>query len=215
MKSFAKLLTVVVAAIVFSIGMGAAPAQARDGGLAFNLALDFRTVDTYFVRSPQYFDGSFSLTGLKAEGQFDIRADKLTISPGLGLAYFFSGEYDYTAAGPTTYTGKDATAVEVDLFVQGAYEVAPKISVLGRMGLAYMAIFADEDPFGEAFDVEVTDLYLSIGGQYEISDQLAAALTYRFVMAEVDSYTDYWSAGDASLDSYSNSGFQAKLTFKF
>jgi len=137
MKSFAKLLTVVVAAIVFSIGMGAAPAQARDGGLAFNLALDFRTVDTYFVRSPQYFDGSFSLTGLKAEGQFDIRADKLTISPGLGLAYFFSGEYDYTAAGPTTYTGKDATAVEVDLFVQGAYEVAPKISVNLERGWAW------------------------------------------------------------------------------
>jgi opacity protein-like surface antigen len=144
--------------------------------------------------------------------------NRLAISPGAGLAYFFSGEYDFLS-GMNKGSG-DAQAYEADLFVQAAYLILPRASILVRPGIAYMVIAADGEnghpSWGDDFTEYFFDFYLAAGAQFEVTDRLGVALTYRFQVSELSGSTDYRLNGrDVTAESFSNKGFQIKMAYRF
>ena len=122
--------------------------------------------------------GDFYVTG--TVGQSDARGTDLSdhkdTSFGVGAGWQFhknfAAEIGYTNLGEFSGSGVIAKAEAFQTSLVGSYKVAPKLSVLGRVGLAATSL----DVSGES-NHKTTALY-GVGAQYQFTPQVAATLEF-------------------------------------
>lgn len=114
-------------------------------------------------------------------GQSNLRNtginDHIDTAGGVGLGWKFNqnvaAEISYTNMGKFSGDFADAKAEAYQASLIGSYDVAPKWSVYGRLGVARTSL----DVSDTGTTRKTTGLY-GIGTQYQINPQLAATLEY-------------------------------------
>ena len=144
--------------------------------------------------------GDFYVTG--TVGQSDARSTDLSdhkdTSFGVGAGWQFhknfAAEVGYTNLGKFSGSGVSAKAEAFQTSLVGSYEVAPKLSVLGRVGLA--ATNLDVAGEEQTYHNKTTALY-GVGAQYQFTPQVAGTLEFTQYnkFAGSDAKLNTWTAG--------------------
>jgi len=141
--------------------------------------------------------GDYYVTG--TVGQSDARGTDLSdhkdTSFGVGAGWQFhknlAAEVGYTNLGKFSGSGVSAKADSFQTSLVASYEVAPKVSVLGRLGVARTNL-----DVGSGTEHKTTALY-GVGAQYQVTPQVAATLEFTQYnkFAGSDAKLNNWTAG--------------------
>jgi OOP family OmpA-OmpF porin len=114
-------------------------------------------------------------------GQSDISATSLDshtdtsygLAGGWQFNKNFAAELGYTNLGKYTGVGASAKAEALQASIVGSYELAPKVSVFGRLGVADTSL----DVAGDQTYHKTSAVY-GIGAQYQFTPKVAATLEF-------------------------------------
>ena len=135
-------------------------------------------------------------------GQSDLRSTDLSnhtdtsfgVAAGWQFHKNFAAEVGYTNFGKFSGTGTSAKAEAFQASLVGSYEVLPKVSVFGRLGVA--ATNLDVSAGEKTYYNKTTALY-GLGAQYQFTPHVAATLEFNQYNKFAGSETklNNWTAG--------------------
>jgi len=182
-----------------------------------NIGADIRTVyGAFYTYNRGYTYDTFSLTGVKAEYARKLSSsDRFSYQFGGGFALFY-GDHEYEI-GISSDKGGSTAAAELSLFGEADMQLKPQFDVVGRLGLAFMYLYAENAsenapaPYDWEFRQGYVDLFIAVGGKYHFTANRnsSIAVLYRTDVALLSGWAEYdaWDREPENND-YNNYGFQ-------
>lgn len=198
------------AAMLFAFVAAAPGAAGAQGKIRAAVGADFRMVDQYWYFYPGgYSETTGGLPALSVEGFLMIPvSEKAWFAPGAALS-FGAGSLDFSASGAGT-SSESATVVHLAALGEAGFLAAPKLAILGRLGLA-VTMFGT-DAAGEG----AVNLVLAGGVEIALTPRAGFGLLYELSLANLSAWNDAGvTSADPSLESYSTSAIQGRLFYRF
>lgn len=139
------------------------------------------------MASDMYVTGTVGQSNIRGTGLSDHRDTAAGLGLGWQLNKNWAAELGYTHLGKFSDPGLSAKGESYQASVVGSYEVAPKVSLFGRLGVARTSL----DVSGGDNYHKTTALY-GVGAQYQFTPQWAGTL-------EVDQYHKF-AGSDSKLN---------------
>lgn len=157
-------------------------------------ALALAAIASSAMASDFYVTGTVGQSDLRSTDLSDHKDTSVGVAAGWQFHKNLAAEFGYTNFGKFSGTGTSAKAEAFQLSLVGSYEVAPKVSLLGRVGVA--ATNLDVSAAQRTYYDKTTVLY-GVGAQYQFTNHVAGTVEFTQYNKFAGSETklNNWTAG--------------------